>query len=209
MTSETTEKKILDAARDVFIRKGMDGARMQEIADEAGINKSLLHYYFRSKQKLFEAIFQEAFGLLIPEVMKIFKEEDSLLNKIDRVVDRYVNVFSNNPFLPQFLIGEINREPEKFVKFLHDSGIDPVFLQNVVDKEVEAGNINPIKAADLIPNMIGMVLLPFAARPLLQTIFFHGDSEQYDEYLNERRNTVSAFIKQALTRKPLDSNVSR
>ena len=202
MASESTEKKILDAARDVFIRKGMDGARMQEIADEAGINKSLLHYYFRSKQKLFEAIFRDAFGLLIPELMKIFREEGPLLSKVDRVVDRYITVMSNNPFLPQFLIGEINRDPDKFVRILHDSGIDPKFLQEVIDKEVKAGNINPIKAADLIPNMIGMVIMPFAGRPLFQTIFFHGDTEEYNEYLNERRKTISAFIKQALTKRP-------
>jgi TetR/AcrR family transcriptional regulator len=201
MTGESTEKKILNAARDVFIRKGMDGARMQEIADEAGINKSLLHYYFRSKQKLFEAIFQDAFGLLIPELMRIFREEGPLLEKVDRVVDRYINVIGVNPFLPQFLIGEINREPEKFIKILQDSGIDPRFLQDVIDKEVEAGRINPIRAADLIPNMIGMVIIPFAARPLFQTIFFQGDREAYDEYLNERRRTISAFIKQALEKK--------
>ena len=202
MTSETTERKILNAARNVFVRKGMDGARMQEIADEAGINKSLLHYYFRSKQKLFEAIFQDAFGLLIPELMKIFREEGPLLSKIDRVVDRYITVISHNPFLPQFLIGEINRDPDKFVKILQDTGIDPKFLQRVIDKEVEAGNINPIEAADLIPNMIGMVIMPFAARPLFQTIFFHGNTEEYNEYLNKRRKTISAFLKQALTKHP-------
>jgi AcrR family transcriptional regulator len=202
MTSETTEKKILDAARKVFIMKGMDGARMQEIADEAGINKSLLHYYFRSKQKLFEAIFQEAFGLLIPELMKIFKEEGPLLDKIDRIVDRYITVIGGNPFLPQFLIGEINRDPEKFVRILQNSGIDPNFLQRVIDKEVEAGNINPIKAADLFPNMIGMVIMPFAGRPLFQTIFFNGDSKQYDVYLEERRKTLTSFIKQALIKNP-------
>ncbi|GET26453.1 TetR/AcrR family transcriptional regulator [Prolixibacter sp. NT017] len=201
MTSETTEKKILDAARKVFIRKGMDGARMQEIADEAGINKSLLHYYFRSKQKLFEAIFQDAFGLLIPELMKIFKEEGPLQNKIDRVVDRYITVIGDNPFLPQFLIGEINRDPDKFVKILQSSGIDPEFLQRKIDEEVEAGNINPIRAADLIPNMIGMVVIPFAVRPLFQTIFFKGNNEEYDVYLNERRRTISAFIKKALVKK--------
>ncbi|GET27837.1 hypothetical protein [Prolixibacter sp. SD074] len=132
----------------------------------------------------------------------IFKEEGPLLDKIDRIVDRYVTVIGGNPFLPQFLIGEINRDPEKFVRILQNSGIDPNFLQRVIDKEVEAGNINPIQAADLIPNLIGMIIMPFAARPLFQTIFFQGDREKYDEYLNKRRKMVSAFIKQALTRNP-------
>jgi TetR/AcrR family transcriptional regulator len=61
-----TERKILQAAREVFQRKGLYGARMQEIADAAGINKALLHYYFRNKDKLFDAIFSDVFQNFIP-----------------------------------------------------------------------------------------------------------------------------------------------
>jgi len=59
---QNTEDRIVDAAKTVFINKGMDGARMQEIANEAGINKALLHYYFRTKNKLFEKVFSLVFG---------------------------------------------------------------------------------------------------------------------------------------------------
>ena len=68
---ENTESQILNAAKNVFQRKGMDGSRMQEIADEAGINKAMLHYYYRSKQMLFEAVFKGAFSLLAPQLNKI------------------------------------------------------------------------------------------------------------------------------------------
>ena len=63
---QDTEQRIFEAARVIFIRKGMSDARMQEIADEAGINKSLLHYYFRTKEKLFDAVFKEAFSQMAP-----------------------------------------------------------------------------------------------------------------------------------------------
>ena len=74
----STEQTILQAAKKVFIQKGMEGARMQEIADEAGINKALLHYYFRSKDKLFEAIFQDAILKFIPDMMEMLQSYHQL-----------------------------------------------------------------------------------------------------------------------------------
>ena len=82
MNTDNTQEKILDAARKVFVTKGMDGARMQEIADEADINKALLHYYFRTKQQLFDAIFEESMGKLVPNVMEIFKQKSNFREKI-------------------------------------------------------------------------------------------------------------------------------
>ena len=70
-----TEQSILEAAKIVFIKKGMEGARMQEIADEAGINKAMLHYYYRSKDKLFEAVFKETFLKLVPNLIEIVKTD--------------------------------------------------------------------------------------------------------------------------------------
>ena len=78
---QTTEKKILDAAKVVFLEKGFDGARMQEIADEAKINKALLHYYFRSKDKLFDAIFHEAFQQFLPHIAEIMMTQKPLFEK--------------------------------------------------------------------------------------------------------------------------------
>ena len=79
---DNTEEKILNAAQTVFIQKGMDGARMQEIADEAGINKALLHYYFRTKQKLFEAIFKKVFSQIFPNLMDMVHSELPIEEKL-------------------------------------------------------------------------------------------------------------------------------
>ena len=93
---ESTEQKILDAARTIFMRKGLNGARMQEIADEAGINKALLHYYFRSKDKLFYAIFKEAFNILIPYVSAVFNSDESIEIKLTRLAEKYIDILEIN-----------------------------------------------------------------------------------------------------------------
>ena len=118
LSLSATELKILAAARKVFIRKGLDGARMQEIANEAGINKALVHYYFRNKQKLFEAVFIEAFGKFLPQVSEVIMQEISLIEKIEAVVSRYIDFLQKNPYLPNFVLNELSHEPGNLIKLM-------------------------------------------------------------------------------------------
>src|ERR1035438_8897932 len=137
----TTEKKILDAAKIVFLEKGFDGARMQEIADKAKINKALVHYYFRSKDKLFDAIFQEAFQQFLPKVAEVMMTEKPLFEKIEFFIDTYITMLSKNPHLPGFVMHEINRNPGRIVNIIKSSGVRPEFLGLAIQKEVDAGVI--------------------------------------------------------------------
>jgi AcrR family transcriptional regulator len=107
----TTEEKIFNAARVVFQKKGFSGARMQEIADEAGINKAMLHYCFKSKELLFKAIFMNAFGQLAPQINEIFNSQDTVFEKIKKFTHSYISFVILNPYLPQFIIQEMNNNP--------------------------------------------------------------------------------------------------
>ncbi|NTW33144.1 MAG: TetR/AcrR family transcriptional regulator, partial [Bacteroidetes bacterium] len=104
-----TEKLILKAAKKVFIDKGFDGARMQEIADLAGINKALLHYYFRSKEKMFDAVFEDVFMQFLPEVTEVMNSEITLFDKIKTFVDVYITALLKNPHIPIFVLHELSR----------------------------------------------------------------------------------------------------
>ena len=101
---ENAEIEILNAAKEIFQQKGMDGARMQEIADKAKINKALLHYYYRSKQLLFEAVFSNAFALLAPQLNKVLNDDSDLFEKIRQFTDSYITFVINHPYLPNFVI---------------------------------------------------------------------------------------------------------
>src|ERR1700761_3412710 len=101
-----TENQIFEAALKVFHKKGLAGARMQEIADEAGINKSMLHYYFRSKEQLFSQVFLQSFKKFMGSVLPILNEPNTWEEKIPLVIDHYVNVLQSNPDLPLFVINE-------------------------------------------------------------------------------------------------------
>ena len=112
---KTAQEKILAAAKKVFTTKGMAGARMQDIADEAGINKALLHYYFRDKDKLFEVVFMEEAQKFFPKINAIFNSDAPLFEKIENFVNEYIDEMLENPYLPWFVLNEINRDPDQFM----------------------------------------------------------------------------------------------
>ena len=200
MGSDSTKTKILQSAHQVFIRKGMDGARMQEIADEAGINKALLHYYFHSKDQLFNEVFYGILSQMIPGLVALFSGEKPFLEKVEAIVTEYDSYLSRNPILPQFIFREINRDPEQLSKFMSDQGLDFDRIQERIDNEVAQGHLRPITFQHLFANLIGMNVIPYIGRPLFQLKLFKGDAEKYDQFLRERRVVISNFIRQALTK---------
>ena len=191
---EDTEELILIAARQVFVRKGYEGARMQEIADEAGINKALLHYYFRSKEKLFDKIFLEAFRNFWPSVKEELERGNGTVKSLIRAaVHSYTDLLMKMPFLPAFVIGEINRSPERMEDLLLATGINPQFVLDVIQKGIDRGEVIPLEPRSLLINIVGLSLFPFISRPLLSRMFFQSD-EEYFTFLENRRTDLCEFI---------------
>ncbi len=196
---KNTEEYILDAAKKVFVKKGFDGARMQEIADEAKINKSLLHYYYRSKDKLFEAVFKEAFKDFIPKLGEIFNSDKPFKSKIKIIVSSYIDMLSENPHLPLFILYEINRNPDTIIYFMKNQGINPDKLIKQIDKEVKEHKILKVDPYHLIINMLSMCIFPFAARPLIEGFIFKKNKKLYDKFLGERKDEISKCIINSIT----------
>jgi TetR/AcrR family transcriptional regulator len=193
-----TEAKILEAAKKVFILNGFEGTSMQHIANEAGINKSLLHYYFRNKEKLFAAVFIFAFQNFVPQIREILISDASVFNKIERIVAEYMDMLMKNEFIPAFILHEINRNPEGIFTIMQGTGINPEFFIKQFAMEIEKGQIRPMDPRHLIVNLIALCVFPFAAKPLMQRILFANDEAAYQQFLHERKNNVTNFILQSL-----------
>jgi len=196
MTSkeQNTEQKILEAAKSVFLQKGMEGSRMQEIADEAGINKALLHYYFRSKEKLFLAIFQSTLVKIIPAIEVITETDLPIFEKIKIFIGNYMDAILENPYIPQFIINEVNRCPENLHQILTEKGVDVPGVFSVFQNEMNAGRIRRVDPRSLMINILSLCLLPVAAKPLFQRVFFQDGENSYQLYLAERKNEVANLI---------------
>ena len=190
---DSTEERILEAAKKVFIRKGMYGARMQEIADEAGINKALLHYYFRSKNKLFEAIFQEAFHEFAPNAFGILKGDMPFEEKIQLFVSNYIDLISKNPFLPIFIISEINQNPDRLGHITNMMGVIRQEIGKEIKIKVSTGEYRNIDPVQLLSNVVAMTLFPFLAKPIIQGAFGYSD-EDFRKFLEERKKLIPDII---------------
>ena len=198
---EGAEQKIIAAAREIFLRKGMAGARMEEIAKAAGINKAMLHYYFRSKEKLFEVIMSEAKMQMFSRLHPILGGDDSLFIKIEKFVESYINFVTENPLLPGFILHEITKNPEKLVNDISNGNKRPnlakFFLH--VESEVKKKNIIAIQPEQLFMNMLSMCVFPFIGRPMLKTVLNVND-KKFNQLLADRKKEIPVFIINAIKR---------
>jgi TetR/AcrR family transcriptional regulator len=196
--TQNTEDKIVEAAKTVFIQKGMDGARMQEIATEAGINKALLHYYFRTKAKLFEKIFSLVFKDIFEVLEMAVMNELSFEQFLEQFITEYIALLKRKPYIPQFVIHEINRNPERIIELMKNSSFDKRQLFKLIEQAAEEKIIRPIPPVHLITNILSLCLFPFVAKPIITGFALDGDKEKYKTYINERPEQVVAFVKQAI-----------
>lgn len=201
-----TEQRILDAAHLVFLRRGTAGARMQEIADEAGVNKALLHYYFRSKERLAAAVFERVARRLFGPLLAILGSDASIEEKIERLVDHYLLTLSDSPYLPGYVLSELNHQPDRIFRLVElvtglpvDGFGVRVFgkLGEQIDDRVRAGLMRPITAPQLAINVLSLCLFPFAAQPLVR-VCFGWDEEGFAAFIAERRRELPAFVLNAL-----------
>lgn len=191
--------KILAAARKVFTTKGMAGARMQDIADEAGINKALLHYYYKDKDKLFETVFLEEAQKFFPKINAIFNSDQPLFEKIEHFVAEYIDEMIGNPYLPWFVLNEINRDPDQFMYKIwgKENLPKPAKLLEQVEQEIKAGRIRRISPLHLLMNMISMTIFPFVGKPMFVRNLRLSD-KQFREIMEQRKKEIPAFIISAI-----------
>lgn len=198
--TQDTEEQILEAAKEVFQKKGMDGSRMQEIADKAGINKSMLHYYYRSKQLLFEAVFTSAFSLVAPQITKILNDDSTIEEKVKEFTHNYISFMAKHPYLPNFIIQELNRNPKFFEKLQESAGFPSLEkFEKQVATEVEQGRLKPINGKQLFVNIISLNVFPFVATPLIKGLL-RIDDNGFKELIEARKTMVSDFIIASITK---------
>jgi AcrR family transcriptional regulator len=198
LPKRSTEELILEAAQAVFLEKGLAGARMQEIADRAGINKALLHYYFRSKEKLSALIIERAIAVILPRVMAVLDTDLELFDKIRLVVDTYLTFVSRNSFLPLFIVNEVNRNPQFFFRTVVEkerTHLDKFRRQ--VEEAVAQGRIHPIAPAQLFMNVMSLVIFPFIGKPIIQVGLGLSD-EDFKREMEHRRTEVAEFVIRAI-----------
>ncbi len=196
----STEEKILLAAKKVFFQKGWDGARMQDIANEAGINKALLHYYFRNKETLFKKVFESYIGKLLPNINSVIASDEPVLSKIEGIIHAYIDFLLQNQELPLFVANELARNPNLITDTLKSYKDLPPFMllftqfQKAID-EGEIRNTNPIH---LIISVVSMCVFPFIGKAIFKNVLSSVPEEIFQVLLNQRKKEIYELVYHAL-----------
>jgi AcrR family transcriptional regulator len=179
---------------------------MQEIAEEAGVNQALLHYYFRTKDRLAEAVFREAAGRLAPAVAHVLGSDQPIERKVEQFVHLYIDTARRHPYIPGYILAEMHHHPERLKDMASKlAGTLPTpVARPITDKlgaqlreQAAVGAMRPIAPEQFLANLLGLCVIPFAARPMLS--FALGmDDPAFERFLDERRAELPGFILGAL-----------
>ncbi|RMF58725.1 MAG: TetR/AcrR family transcriptional regulator [Calditrichaeota bacterium] len=192
-----TEQKILSAAAEVFLEKGKGAARMQEIADRAGINKALLHYYFRSKERLYDEVFKRLVSDFFNELFDAIQDIEDIQLLLKAFIDNYIDLIAQRQRLIRFIIWEIETGGGKMVELLktimQERGLTTIPIEVKIQKAIQEGKIAPVDSRHLILSLIGMCIYPFIARPIVENIF-QGIQVTSTEFLQQRKTEIFNLI---------------
>jgi len=195
------EIAILEAARKVFTHRGYAGARMDEIAREAGMNRALLHYYFRSKEKLFDLVFAQRAREFFLGMVGIVNSPATLEEKIRAIVAHDIDMMRSQPDLPLFIMQELAQNPDRLVRMASESGASPNVLmkgfKSTVKEAVDKKQIRPVDGGQLLINIISLCVYPFIAKPMIKAVQ-EMDDKQFERMIINRKKEVVEFVMNAL-----------
>lgn len=194
-----TEEKIFESATEVFIEKGMDGARMKEIAEHAGINKSLLHYYYRTKEHLFNAVFEKIAGQMFKKFAPVFDENLTLEDKVRFFFREHIDFLHKNPRLPGFILNELHRNPARIKKIIQgiDIGEFWAVMEAQHSEEMARYNITREVIPQLMTSIAAMSVFPFIAKPVVASIM-EKMGYDFNVYIEERKEYAADFVINAI-----------
>ena len=196
-----TEEKIFEAATIVFEEEGLTGARMQNIVDRAGINKSLLHYYFRTKDHLFEAVFTKLAKKMFTKFTPIFEKNLSLEEKIRFFFREHISFMQQNPKLPGFILNEINHNPQRIQKLIKNIEFKNLWLTILEQHkdELYKYNITEETLPQIMTTIASLSVFPFAAKGILEVVF-ENFGVDFDKYIESRKEFAADFVIKAITK---------
>lgn len=202
--SLSTHDKILLTAQQVFIEKGKDGARMQEIANQAGVNKAMLFYYFNNKELLYLEVLRSIVRRLFQKVNEVVISEQEPRNKLEQFVEAYINFLTENEGLPRIILREIASGGETIGKIFNETlsqGENPISVKihSLIEQSIQKGQFRKVDPIQTIISIVGMCVIYFIANPLLRHIFSFKDIDQ-KKFVEDRKKHIVDLLEHGLIR---------
>ncbi|WP_195662309.1 TetR/AcrR family transcriptional regulator [Bacteroides congonensis] len=185
------ERQIIETAQQLFIEKGFAGTSMSDIAATVGINRPTLHYYFRTKDKMFKAVFGSIVISLMPKIHDIIKLDIPFVDRMGMVLDEYIELFTKEPYLPKFICGEIQRDVNHLLEAAKELQFEAALslVKDTLLAEMEAGKIKKVPLPMVFLTFYSLLTYPFLVRNLITTLFLDNE-EDFTSFLQEWKQHI-------------------
>lgn len=183
------EESILIAARKIFTIKGFKATSMSDIATEANIGRTGLHYYYRTKSLLFEAVIANFADKLLPNIKLIAEQDSTIIDKLPHIIHAYITLLKDNPDVPLFVVNEMKRDFASLQAAItkDTERISPIFmLYKQYVQEVKDKKICNLPVIDIISTFLGLMLTPFILKETLSTLFINSNDDTYNNFLERK-----------------------
>lgn len=189
--NDNTERRIVDAARTLFIEKGYVATNMSDIAVAAGIKRPALHYYFRTKERLFQTIYGDIIGQMVPKIRSIVDSDRPFIERLGSIIDEYTALFESNPDMPQFFVGEIRRDLYGMISVARTLEIDGYILslRRALAAEIEKGAVRDVPFRIVIMTLYSQMIFPFLSRNLISELLVE-KGESFADFLVEWKSNL-------------------
>ena len=191
--------KIAESARKLFVKKGLKRTTVRDIAAESGVNVAMVNYYFRSKEKLFDTIFEEAFTILFEKIFHLVDSDLPFFELIREWIYSYYDMLFEYPDLPIFVLTELAVNPQKLSKKFKEKNPNKLYMKlfRRIKEEETKGTIRPVPIPDFLLNVISLSVFPFAVSPIANE-FLNMSEDNYMKLMDKHRDYVVDFVISAI-----------
>lgn len=199
------EQAILEAAEKEFLAKGFAGARTTSIAQAAGVTHAMLHYYFRTKEHLFERILDEKMRLLGHAILTTFGDKRlPLRQRLRDGISDHFDFIAENPDLPRFIVNEVFSSPERYEvmqrRIAEIAGRMLADLQHELDASAARGETDPVDARMLLLDIVSLNIFIFVGEPIIMPIFAGTSPIDRERFLAQRKEENIETIMRRINR---------
>ena len=198
-SAECLNNQIIEVAKQMFLEYGYKNTNMSDIATNIGINRTALHYYYNTKEKLFQAVFGTIIATFLPKIQDILLTQEPFFEKLDKIIDIYFEIFLSTPFLPSFILGEINRDVNHLLSTAYEIGFGSYIklISEKISEEMEKGNIKEIPIHIVLMSFISQLTFPFIAKNLIEEIL-KPDNKKLEDIIENWKEVILMQMKALL-----------
>lgn len=199
-SENSMEQSILDAAEKLFLENGFKSTSTTQIAKEVGCNQALVHYYFRTKDNLFNRIFEKKFGDFFQVIFDTtLLEQLNFTQKIRHICESHFDLLNENPKIPMLILNELSRRPDHIALLREKLHVLPEKLFEIMEKdmqtEIDAGRIRQVNFMDIVLTMVSLNVSLFTLLPMAAQVLQIDENQQKALLAYRRNENVEIILK--------------